>query len=80
MVFQSGLAATEATGYFEFFWFVFVLNVGLFLLVVVLLRLAYSTYAACPIHHCEVQYLPSLDAYYCKLCSDYVTSPERIKR
>jgi len=64
----------------QFFWFVFVLNVGLFILIIILLRLTYSTYATCPIHHCEVQYIPSMDVYYCKLCSDYVASPEQIKR
>ena len=63
-----------------FFWFVFALNVGVFLLVIILLRLTYSTYPACPIHRCEVQYLPSLDTYYCKLCSNYVTLPEQLKR
>jgi len=80
MIFQSTLGLSEVAGYLQFFWFVFILNVGLFLLIVILLRLAYSTYAACPIHHCEVQYVPSLDVHYCKLCSDYVASPEQIKR
>lgn len=80
MIFQSATRLYEVVGSVEFFWFVFVLNVGLFILIVILLRLVYSTYAACPIHHCEVQYIPSMDIYYCKQCSDYVASPEQIKR
>ena len=77
---QVILGLRQITATMQFFWFVLVLNVGVFLLIVILLRLTYSTYAACPVHHCEVQYLPSLDAYYCKLCSDYVVSPEQVKR
>ena len=80
MIIQTVLGSSEVAGFLQFFWFVFALNIGLFLLIVILLRFAYSTYAACPIHRCEVEYIPSLDAHYCKLCSDYVTSPEQIKR
>lgn len=54
MAFHGALATAEATGHFEFFWFVFVLNVGLFLLVVTLPRFAYSTHAACPVHYCSI--------------------------
>jgi len=80
MILLSSLGASEAAGFFQFFWLVFALNVGLFLLIVILLRFAYSTFPVCPIHRCEVEYIPSLDVHYCKQCSDYVTSPEQIKR
>jgi len=77
---QIAFSLYEIVGTTQFFWFVFLFNVGLFILVMILLRLTYSTYATCPIHHCEVQYMPPLDTYYCKLCTGYVASPEFVKR
>jgi hypothetical protein len=80
MGFVGMLGLRQIMGIADFFWFVLALNVGLFILVVIALRMTYSTYAICPIHRCEVQYIPSLDAHYCRLCSDFVESPEQVRR
>lgn len=80
MGFVGTLGFDQFLGISDLFWFILALNVGLFVVVVILLRLTYSSYPACPIHHCELQYNLSLDAYYCKLCSGFVQSPEQLKR
>jgi hypothetical protein len=62
------------------FWFIFLLNVGLFLVIIILLRFAYPTYATCPIHNKQLRYISMVDQYYCDECGGYIASPKQIKR
>jgi hypothetical protein len=78
----SGVVALLYTqGQPEFlFWFIFFLNVGLFLAIIILLRFAYPTYATCPFHNTQLKYVVATDQYYCEQCRGYVSNPREVKR